>query len=107
MASLYITEYANLAQSGSVNAPMQFPLAAPASPSIADQKLAIGVTSVQSAAFNKSTSFIMVNCDTACSIAISADPTAAATAHRMGANETRFYGVPVGRDYKLAVITNT
>jgi len=104
MASLYITEFEHMPSLTSWGVIPQCPQA----PGLAEQKLAIGGTSVASAAFNAKTKFVMLHTDVICSIAWSetgTDPTAAATAQRMAANETRFYGVRSGG--KVAVITNT
>jgi|SRR6267154_2354170 len=100
MATLYITELKSIIFAGNQA------VLAPASNTItAEQDVAIGGSSVQSAAFAATTNFVMVNCDSACSLAWGANPTAVTTAHRLGANETRFYGVIPGQ--KLAVIANT
>lgn len=104
MASLYVTEFANLGTTTVGGRVVQ----APAAPGLAEQKLAVGVGSVASAAFNAKTNFVMLHTDAICSLAFSVDgtdPTAAATAHRMGAGETRFYVVTPGG--KVAVIQNT
>lgn len=104
MATLYITEYDKLPildSSGSIPQ-------APVEPAIAEQHISITGSSAASAAFNVKTKFVMLNTDSACSLAwaiAGGSPTAAATAQRMGANETRFYGVPYNG--KLAVISNT
>lgn len=103
MATLYITECAYIATTAFAGDVAQ----APSMPPIAEQHLTINTT-VASAAFNAATRFIMVNADAACSLAFSADgtdPTAVVTAHRMGANETRFYGVNPGG--KIAVVANS
>lgn len=107
MAVLYITEFANAAMAGLVNVTPSFPLPAPLVPGVVEQHVAIGGGSVASAAFDPTTTFVMVNCDVACSLAWGANPTAVTTAQRMGANETRFYGVPAGSNLKVAVIGNT
>jgi hypothetical protein len=101
MAFLYITEFSDIAATGGGSE-----LVAPHMNSItANQRIDIGGASVQSAAFQPSTRGILINCDTACSIAGGPDPVAVVTEHRMAANETRFYGVQGG--LKLAVIENT
>ena len=105
MSTLYITEFADATMAGLISPSPLFPIPAPMTPPVAEQNVTIGMSSTQSAAFNAETTFIMVNCDAACSLAFGADPTAVATAQRMGANETRFYGVVPGQ--KLAVITNS
>ncbi len=72
--------------------------------------LAIGGSSTPMAdTFQKATRFIRINCDTACCIAVSLpgdpDPVAVAGQHRLGPNETGYYGVTPGG--KLAVIATT
>jgi hypothetical protein len=99
MATLYVTEYS---LNGWVQTP---PITAPPLQSIqADYNVAIGGTSTPSPAFQAATGVIQINCDAACSIAYGGSPTAVVTAHRMAANETRFYLVKPGD--KLAVIAN-
>lgn len=105
MAVLYVSEYVYLAQAAP--GPSGYPLAAPAEPSVAEQNVPIGGSSTQSAAFNAQTTFVMINCDEACSVAFGTNPTAATTAKRLAANETRFFGVPAGKSYKVAVIANS
>lgn len=95
MATLYITEFAV----------MSLAAMAPQTPPVAEQDVAIGGSSVASNPFNASTRFIMVNCDAACSLAFGSAPVAVTTAHRMAANETRFYGVQPGQE--VAVIANS
>ena len=105
MATLYITELQFLPQ---LDAGGSVIIQAPVVPGTAEQHIAITGASVASAAFNINTKFVMLNADAVCSLAWSADgttPTAVTTAQRMGANETRFYGV---RSQALvAVIANT
>lgn len=81
---------------------------APQMPAINEQNLAIGGGSLASVAFDKRTRFIRVNCDIACCLAGSnpgdPDPVAVANFHRLGPNESGFYGVlPQG---KIAVIAS-
>jgi hypothetical protein len=100
MAVLYITECDSLALESYGR-----PIAAPRMAPIAEQHVAIGGSSAQSATFNPKTRFIMVHTDAICSIAWGVNPTAVATAQRLAANETRYYGVNPGE--KIAVITNS
>lgn len=95
MAKVFITEYASLSKGDSVGE----------EPSITTQVVAIGGTSVQSAAFNTGTNFIRVHTDAICSIAFGTNPTATADSQRLAANQTEYYGVRPGG--KVAVITNT
>lgn len=80
---------------------------APAEPNLAEQTVAIGGASAASSAFNVATRMVMLHTDAICSIKFGTAPTAAATNARMAAGETRFYMVPKGESYKVAVITNT
>lgn len=105
MAWLYVTEIERVNQTlvdGQI-------VMSPQMPPVADYRIAIGAGSVPSPAFQKATRFVMTHADAPCSLAwadppVLVDPVAVATAHRLGQNETRFYGVlPLG---KLAVITN-
>lgn len=99
MAVLYISEYADLPLfNGQIIPTGQ-------EPSVAEQNVAIGVASAQSAAFDGNTKFVLVHTDAICSIKFGANPTAVATEARMAAGETRFYGVKPGD--KVAVIQNT
>lgn len=102
MATLYITEFSHIAPTatpGGETAP------APVAAGVAEQSMAITAGSTPSAAFNAKTFFVMIHTDAICSLAFGAAPTAVTTAHRMAANETRFYGVTPGQ--KVAVIANT
>lgn len=102
MAFAFITEFTSLGYVGTT--PTQT-IQAPGCPEVAQQQVAIGVGSAQSAAFNANTKFIRVNVDAVCSIKIGTDPTAAVTAQRMAANQTEFYAVAPGQ--KIAVIANS
>jgi hypothetical protein len=75
-------------------------------PSIANQNVAITAGSLSSAAFNALTTYVMISTDSVCSLAFGTAPTAVTTAHRMAANETRFYTIPNDAGYKVAVIAN-
>ena len=103
MAVLYISEFTYLGQAGP--GVSQFPVAAPLTPPVAEQDVSIGSTSAASSAFNALTTFIMVNTDENCCLAFGTAPVAVITAHRMGANETRFYAVKPGE--QIAVIAAT
>lgn len=101
MAKLYITEYGQMARVANNRDVMTGQ-----EPCVVDQTpVVIGAGSLQSAAFNANTKFVMIHTDAICSIAFGADPTATANKQRLAANETRFYGVIPGQ--KVAVITNT
>lgn len=97
MATVYITEYQRMGTSG-------FPFQAPNEPENANQTVAIGGTTTQSAAFNKNTYIIRVHSDAICSVECGTNPTATATCKRLPANYTEYFSVTPG--FKLAVITN-
>lgn len=102
MGNAYVSEFCNLAYAGN---PRQ-PVMAPQLPADVDQPvIAFGGSSVQSAAMGNATRFVMINVDSACSIAVGDDPVADPTKARLGPNETRFYGIKAGQ--KIAFIENT
>lgn len=97
MPTLYVSEFGDLAmgraQAGSL-------------PPLASQTVAIGGTSAASTnAFGPNTRMIRVHTDAICSVAVGPTPTAVATAMRMSADSTEFFGVTPGD--KIAVISNT
>ena len=99
MAKVFTSEYQNL--------PILTGRAVPTGdePAVAEQVVAIGAGSVQSAAFNAATRFIRVHTDAICSFKFGAAPTATADTPRLAANSTEFFGVLPG--HKIAIITNT
>jgi hypothetical protein len=101
MAVLYITEFNDEAQTVRGRAPFA------QQPAIAEQTVVIGAGSLQSSAFNATTTFVRIEADAICSITFGTNPTATATKARMAANGVEYFGVPVGQSYKVAVITNT
>lgn len=102
MATLYVTEYANLGVSpGGGSAPVV------AEPPIAEQTVAIGGSSAASSAFANNTNFIRLHTDAICSVIFGTAPTATAAKRRMAANQTEYVQVPVNKLYKVAVITNS
>lgn len=102
MAVLFVTELQEMGWAGKFSNQL---LHAPYMPPVAEQNIAIGASSTQSAAFNTNTRYVMLNTDTACCLAWGDSPTAVVTAQRMAANETRFVAVRSGQ--KLAVIAAT
>lgn len=98
MASVYIAEFAALANVTGANIAMMPPLA--------EQKVTIGAET-DSAAFNAATRYIRVHTDAICSIAVGVTPTAAVTGLRLSAESTEYFAVPLNGGYKLSVITNT
>lgn len=106
MAYLYISEYAFMPYDQKGNL-----VVCPTEPALVDQPaIVITGTSAQSLLFNINTKFVIVSCDTACSIQFGTDPVANTSLKRLAANETRFYGID--RDnytpgsLMLAVIAN-
>lgn len=101
MAVLYITEYAELPV-GPAGRVGQMPM----EPPLAEQTVAIGAAAA-SAAFNASTRFVRIHCDAICSVEFGTAPTATTSTGRMAANQTEYRAVPLGRSYKVSVISNT
>jgi len=99
MATMYVAEFAE----GSLSAPT----VVTAGPH-AEQTVAIGGTSAATTnAFKNNTSVVRIHVDAICSIAFGTAPTATASLMRLAANQTEYFKVPRGKDYKVAVITNT
>ncbi len=100
MALLYVTELEALtATSDGGNAQIaQMP------PIIDQAPIAIGETSVQSAAFAATTKFVRIATDVPCSITFGTSPTATQTNMRMSADTVEYFGVAPG--FRVAVIIN-
>lgn len=98
-ATLYITEFANgMSQVGSTS-PQVLP-----TPPVATQAISISGSSALSAAFNAGTHAVQLQCDTGCSIAFGASPTATTSTTLLSANQAQNFVVIPGQ--KVAVITN-
>jgi orotate phosphoribosyltransferase len=98
MAKLYVTEFESIFLSGGQSVAV--------TPPIFDQTpLAIGASSVASAAFNAKTGLVRIETDAICSLAWGATPVATANNMRMNANTVEYFAVQAGA--KVAVITNT
>lgn len=97
MAVLYITEFKTITTPLSfASGPVQCPYAGYA---LVEKTIALTGTSTTCSTFSADCRFIMVNTDTASFLAFSPNavaPTATTSAHRIGANETRFYGIQPG-----------
>jgi hypothetical protein len=106
MANVYIAEFAELAI-GPAGRVGQIPQAPP----IAEQVIAITGSSAQSNAFNAATRIVRVHADSIAAIEFGTNPTAiiagATGTTRMAANQTEYYGVPLGSGLKLAAIVST
>ena len=108
MATLYISEFGSTTVAGVSGASSQAPTPAPLVPAIAEQALDISGSPNASQSFNPGTTFVMVSTDVPCCLAWGAPaPAASTTYHRMGAGETRFYGVPKGQNFQVSVILTT
>ena len=106
MPTFYITELTNLTMPAAGTQAVQCPFIG--NGPVAEQSFAITTSSAMSstAGWNANTRFVMVSTDTACFLKFggtTATITATTSAHRMAANETRFYGVNAGG--VLAVVT--
>lgn len=106
MAILYITEFAQLAPQ-----PAGLLGQVAMQPPLAEQTVALTSTSAPSAAFNSQTRFVRLHTDTICAIEFGTSPTAVGSSGgsptaRMAANQTEYYGVPVGQSYKVAGVTS-
>lgn len=99
MANLNITEFGEQGRDANNNLTDFAKL-----PPLATQNAAIGGASVQSAAFSKRTGFIRLRTDLACAVVVAANPTALITSLQMSANTAEYFAVPMGADYKIAVI---
>jgi hypothetical protein len=100
MAFIYVTEYLRQAKDG-----ITLVMPAGNEPALAVQKIAIGAGSIQSAPFDRRTSFVAINTDATCSVAFGENPTATVASTRIPADGTQFFGVKPGD--KVAVIANT
>jgi len=96
MATLYITEF--LPRSTGT-----FQVAV--IPPVAEQTVAIGISSVASAAFNSNTGLVRLCCDSPCSVAWGLAPIASSTTCRLPANGVEYFNVS-SPGMKVAVITN-
>ena len=97
MATLYVTEFADVSATQGVTIAKQ--------PAVAEQTVAIAAGSAQSSAFNQRTRYVRLTADSIYSVVINANPTAAATNMRLAAGTVEYFDVPQGA--KVAVITNT
>jgi hypothetical protein len=101
--NLYITEFADGARLQGEAGAMSFLQ----DPPVAEQKIAFGASSAQSAAFQPTTRYIRLQADNICSVIVGLNPTATATNRRLATGAIEYVGIPAGQSYKLAVIQNT
>lgn len=101
MATLYITEFADIARAGGASQ-------VAAQPEITTQTVAVGGSSTQSSAFNPNTKLVRLHTDAICSVLFGTNPTATAAKGRMAANQTEYHSItnPTA-GLKVAVITNS
>lgn len=99
MAKVYVTEYSRLADDEPGRT-----IQAGQEPPNGEHDPTIGANSVQTDQFNPETRIIMVHCEDICHLAIGKDPKASTSSRRLPADSTVFYGLPVGHNFKLAVI---
>lgn len=96
---LFITEYSSLARDT-----YDYGMPAGLEPSLVDQSFTVTGTSAQSAVFNSQTSFVMVHAQEAACLQWGTNPTAVTSKQRMAAGETRYYGVPRNKSFRVAGI---
>jgi hypothetical protein len=104
MASLYVSEYRQLASVPSATNYAPMSAQAPQEPPLAEYVVNIAGSSTASQLFGQYTALLRVNCDATCSIAIGFNPTATTTNKRLATNQTEFFGVSPGQ--QIAVISN-
>jgi hypothetical protein len=93
MPTLYITELANVGADTQACG-----VAAPRVPPLNEQTINLTGSSTPSAPWGPNTRYVMLNTDTACYLAWGPPtPVVPGPQQRMGANETRFYGVIAGQ----------
>ena len=81
-----------------------------AEPALAQQRVAIGGGSVQSANVNAKTRLLRLHADAICSVAVGNNPTATTSSKRLAANQTEYFAITpeqVVAGCSVAVITNT
>jgi hypothetical protein len=105
-SKLYIAEFASLAigpagRVGQISA----------EPPLAEQVVDFSGGVAASNAFNAQTRIVRLHADSICAIEFGTNPTAIAAGStgttRMAANQTEYYGVPLGGAYKVSAITST
>jgi hypothetical protein len=106
VATLYVSEYRQLAsvQSGSNYSPQV--AQGPLEPPLAEYTLAIGGASLAGPTFQGNTSMVRLHCDTIWSVAITLSPVSTTTTKRLAANQTEYFGALQGAGQAVAVIAN-
>jgi hypothetical protein len=105
MATLYITEFANLQ-----DLPVATHAQIVAAPALVEQAIAISGTSAQSAAFNAQTRVVRISSDGVVGWTVGTNPTATTVSAGLGSPRlaigvVEYIGVPQGQNYKIAGIT--
>ena len=72
-----------------------------------EMTVAIGASSVQSAAVNVRTGMVRIVSDVICSISVGTNPTATTATMRLAADAPEYFNIPLGQAFKIAVISNT
>jgi hypothetical protein len=103
MSFLYITEFARQAR----DVAGYLVQGTPEYPATAEQVVAVGAGSVQSAVLRANTAIVELVSDVVCSVAVGVNPTATANARRIPANVPVQIGVSANSGFKIACITNT
>lgn len=104
MATLYISEYSQVASVNTPSGPSQAIGQAPQEPPLAEQIVNIAASSTPSSPFGRATTMVRLHTDAICSVSFGASPTATTTNKRMGAGQTEYFGVVPG--YSVAVVAN-
>jgi hypothetical protein len=105
VASLYITEYAQISPQGAARGSAQVGQEQP----LAEQKISIAASSTASASFSPYTRLVRLHADAVCSILFgSSAVTATASSQRLNAGVTEYHGIPDKQVVtKVACITNS
>jgi hypothetical protein len=106
VSKLYVAEYAEL-QIGPAGRHGQVPL----EPPVAEQVVDFSGGVAASNAFNAATRLVRLHADSICAIEFGTNPTVIAAGAtgtaRMAANQTEYYGVPLGAGLKVSAISST
>jgi hypothetical protein len=99
MAFIYISEYSDEGMDAKGRI---MPCAK--EPAIANQRVAVGLSSTQSAALNANTTLVRINTDVDCCVLFGLNPTATTSSRRMAGNQTEYFAVQQNSGLKIAVI---
>ena len=104
MATLYISEYAQLGSAPSTAGANHTPAQAPLELPLAEYTVPITGSSTSSPQFNANTRAVRLHTDTICSVAFGTAPIASTTNKRLAQNQTEYFSVQTGQ--AVAVIVN-